>query len=199
MKIGLIGTGAVGQALAKLCTEAGHTVLLGSRTPAKDQVSLPSACADSDMVILAMPYTAAHDTLMPLADTIGDKIVVDATNPLNDDWSPLQLGETTSAGENVQDWLPRARVVKAFNTIFADIMTKQGLNRDGRAATAFIAGNDTDAVDAVKALAARMGLHPVVTGPLQISRHLEAMAHLNIAIAAGQNGGTNAAFLYHQG
>ncbi|WP_299741637.1 hypothetical protein [uncultured Tateyamaria sp.] len=54
-------------------------------------------------------------------------------------------------------------------------------------------------METVKSLTARMGLTPVVTGPLQISQHLEAMAHLNIAIAAGQNGGTNAAVLYHQG
>ncbi|WP_299596792.1 NAD(P)-binding domain-containing protein [uncultured Tateyamaria sp.] len=110
--------------MAKLGVKAEHTVFLGSRTPVKEQVSLASACADSDMVILAMPYTAARDTLVPLAAAIGNKIVVDATNPLNDDRSPLQLGESTSAGENVPDWLPQARVVKAFNIIFADIMTK---------------------------------------------------------------------------
>lgn len=199
MNIGIIGTGAVGQALARLMRTAGHKVLLGSRRPDHGEVSHEQACWDSDIVVLAVPYTAAQDTLAALADVIGDRIVIDATNPLNDDWSPLLLGQTRSAGETVQGWLPMARVVKAFNTIFADIMSAQGLDRDGAAATAFIAGDDAEAVETVKTLAGGLGLHPVVTGPLLISRHLEAMAHLNIAIAAGQNGGTNAAFLYHQG
>ena len=199
MNIGIIGTGAVGQALAHLLRTAGHKVKLGSRTPDHGTVSHERACWDSDIIILAVPYSAVQAALAPLAEVIGDRIVIDATNPLNDDWSPLQLGQSTSAGENVQGWLPRARVVKAFNTIFADIMSVQGINRDGTAATAFIAGNDIDAVNVVKTLATELGVHPMVTGPLPISRHLEAMAHLNIAIAAGQDGGTNAAFLYHQG
>ncbi|MEM8839252.1 MAG: hypothetical protein AAGE89_14250, partial [Pseudomonadota bacterium] len=58
-------------------------------------------------------------------------------------------------------------------------------------------GDDDHAIERVSELASSIGLHPIQTGPLKNSRYLEAMAHLNIAIAVGQGGGTNAAFIYH--
>jgi 8-hydroxy-5-deazaflavin:NADPH oxidoreductase len=197
MKIGIIGSGAVGAALSKLFGQAGHEVRLGSRTPNSAKVSYEDACTARDVVIIAIPFSAVETVLPALVETIGGSIVVDATNPLNPDWSPLQLGEQNSAAETISRLLPNARVVKAFNTIFADIMNHAALDRDGRAATAFIAGDDDDAIEVVARLAADVGLAPQKTGALSSARYLEAMAHLNIAIAVGQNGGTNAAFIYH--
>jgi 8-hydroxy-5-deazaflavin:NADPH oxidoreductase len=94
--------------------------------------------------------------------------------------------------------LPGARVVKAFNTVFADVMTKDRLPRGGQRATAFIASNDGRAADAVAALAQSAGFAPIKVGPLSASRYLEAMAHPNTGIAVGQKGETNAAFVHHQ-
>ncbi|MEM9808673.1 MAG: NADP oxidoreductase, partial [Cyanobacteria bacterium P01_D01_bin.56] len=92
--------------------------------------------------------------------------------------------------------LPKAYVVKAFNTIFADVMGET--MEAGQAITAFIAGDNNNAKQTVIALARDIGYAPVDTGPLFTARYLESMAHLNIQIAVGQGGGTNAAFVYLQ-
>ncbi|MEO1603425.1 MAG: NADP oxidoreductase, partial [Pseudomonadota bacterium] len=151
-----------------------------------------------EVIILAIPFFAAEDVLPTLAEQIADRIVIDATNPLNDDWSPRLLGQENSAAEEIARLLPDAKLVKAFNTIFADIMSESGFDRHGQKATLFIAGDDEVAVATVAGLASDMGLLPVRTGALTTARYLEAMAHLNIAIAVGQSGGTNAAFVYHR-
>ncbi|MEM8794274.1 MAG: NADPH-dependent F420 reductase [Pseudomonadota bacterium] len=199
MKIGIIGTGNVATRLQLLFANAGHDVVLGSRTPEATHVTYENACAGKDLIILAIPFTAVGGLLGELAHDIGSAVVVDATNPLNDDWSPYLMGDENSAGETIQALLPEAKIVKAFNTIFADIMTADGLTRKGQGATAFLAGDDDDAIGRVSELARSIGLRPVQTGPIKNSRYLEAMAHLNIAIAVGQGGGTNAAIIYDIG
>lgn len=198
MQIGIIGTGSVGTALQTLLTGAGHQVILGSRNPSGGQSTYEKACNGSEVIILAIPFFAAEDVLPTLAEQIADRIVIDATNPLNDDWSPRLLGQENSAAEEIARLLPDAKLVKAFNTIFADIMSESGFDRHGQKATLFIAGDDEVAVATVAGLASDMGLLPVRTGALTTARYLEAMAHLNIAIAVGQSGGTNAAFVYHR-
>ncbi|MEO1038675.1 MAG: NAD(P)-binding domain-containing protein [Pseudomonadota bacterium] len=198
MKIGIIGAGSVGRALAGLARNAGHAPVLSERTPSGDTVSFQEAAGVGEIVIIAIPYTATPAVLPPLAAALAGKTVVDATNPLNDDWSPKVLGAETSAAEEIAGLLPGAHVVKAFNTVFADIMTPDKLIRLGAPVTGFIAGDDDAARRQVAGLVKDMGLAPVEIGPLATARYLEAMAHLNIAIAVGQSGGTDAAFLYHQ-
>ena len=94
--------------------------------------------------------------------------------------------------------LPAARVVKAFNTIFADVRQPERILRDGQWITAFFCGDDDAAKAEVIELIPGCGFAPLDCGPLRVARFLEAMARLNIRIAVGQGGGTNAAFLYHQ-
>jgi 8-hydroxy-5-deazaflavin:NADPH oxidoreductase len=195
MKIGIIGSGNVGSALALLLRDAGHDVMFGSRTGAH---SSTEAAMHGVVVILALPYSATVDALPPLAEPLAGKIVIDATNPLNDDWSPLMLGQETSGGEEVAKLLPNSKVAKAFNTIFADIMLPDGFNRDGQSATGFVASDDPDALEIVAGLARDIGLAPVTITRLSAARFLEALAHLNIELAVGQGGGTNAAFVYHR-
>jgi len=202
MRVGIIGGGSVGGRLAVLMQAAGHDVMVGVRDPGRGAAgrayaagSLAEAASHGEVVIIAVPYTAADAALAPLAGALAGKIVVDATNPLNEDWSPLPV--ETSAAEAVAALLPGSRVVKAFNTIFADAMTPERLDRSGQRITAFIAGDDGGANGVVAELARSAGFAPVVAGPLRNARHLEAMAHLNIAIALS-GGGTNAAFLYDQ-
>jgi len=205
MKIGFIGGGNVGGNLASLLQAGGHDVTVGLRDMAEKRVDatyraaqVADAIQNAEVVFVALPYDALATTLPPLAKALSGKIVVDVSNPVNADWSPKLLGEENSAGEETQRLLPGSKVVKAFNTIFADNMRPERLDRQGQRITAFVASDDRESADAVAGLARDAGFAPVIVGPLKLARQLEAMAHLNIAVAVGQGGGTNAAFVYDQ-
>lgn len=204
MKIAVFGSGSVGSKLAKLFSDAGYSVLVCGKQENKEAgiLSFEAGAIACDAVALAIPFVALQAVLPSLDKILANKIVIDCTNPLNDDWSPLVVqddnGHTISAGEAVAAMLPSARVVKAFNTIFADVMSKEYHDRDGQRISAFVAGDDTDAVNTVQVLANAIGFAPIVAGPLVTARYIEAIAHLNIQLAVGQGGGTNAAFVYHQ-
>lgn len=189
MRIGIIGNGQVGSKLETLFTAAGHDVIAASRD------AVQKAATHGEIVVLALPYAAVKEALPSLADALAGKILVDATNPVAADWSPLLLGQENSAGEEIARLLPRSRVVKAFNSIFADVMTPNRFSGRGQRATCFVAGDDAQANQTVASLAGDAGFAPVSVGPLKLARHLEAMAHLNIAIAFA-GGGTGAAFIY---
>jgi 8-hydroxy-5-deazaflavin:NADPH oxidoreductase len=206
MKIAIIGGGNLGRRLAALWQGAGHEVRVGVRGGERPEaiappgvVSVEEAVAHGDVVVLALPFAALAVALPPIAAALARKVVVDATNPVRDDWSPLPLGEHNSAGEEAARLLPGARVVKAFNTVFADVLTPARLTRGGLPVTAFVAGDDEHANELVARLAADAGFAPLIVGPLTHARYLEAMAHLNIALAIGRGGGTDAAFVYHRG
>ncbi|MEM8945746.1 MAG: NADPH-dependent F420 reductase [Planctomycetota bacterium] len=205
MKIAVIGAGNVGRSLSNLFIAGSHDVSVGLR----DGGSLPEgfdenvkgasakdAIAGAEVVVLAIPYTACETVLPELADVLSGKIVVDATNPLNDDWSPLVLGDETSAGEENAKRLPKSHVVKAFNTVFADIMKSDDLKHHGESVTAFIAGGNEEARSKVAALANSAGFAALVVGGITNARYVEAVAHLNIQIAVGMEGGTNAGIVY---
>jgi predicted dinucleotide-binding enzyme len=206
MKIAILGSGAVGRALARLFVSAGHTVVFGGRgisdSSTLDGIQVvPSqqAATEGEIVVdLALPFGVLKDVLPTLAEALIGKVVVDATNPVQSDWSPLLLGQENSAGEEVQTkLLPRSKVVKAFNTIFADMtdVSKNQLSSSQRI-TAFVASDHADAKAVIVELARAAGFDPVDVGPLKAARHLEAVAHLNIQIAVNQKGGTNAAIVY---
>ena len=204
MKIGILGFGSVGKKLAKLFVDAGYEVMIGLRD-AKDATEVPyttgsfaEVAGQADALALAIPYAASLAALKSLAPELTGKIIIDNTNPLNEDWSPLLLGQENSAAEEIQRALPQSFVVKAFNTIFADVMQKEAHNRAGHTITAFVAGNDEIAKGKILDLVKACGFAPLNVGDITSARYLEAMAHLNIRIAVPLGGGTNAAFLYHQ-
>lgn len=206
MKIAILGNGNVGRRLGALFTTAGHEVVFAVRgaigavaVGGPSQATPGDAAAAAELLVLALPFLACEEALPPLRAALQGKIVVDATNPLQADWSPLPLGADTSGAERIAALVPGARVVKAFNTIFADVMTREGLVRGGGRVTAFLCGDDDDARARVAALAEQAGCAPVDAGPLRCARYLEAMAHLNIQLAVGMGGGTGAAFLYDRG
>lgn len=203
MKVAFIGSGNVARALGGLLHGAGHTVLLGAREASATAIGLPcvsieDAATQGEVVLVALPFLAARSVLPGLATQLAGKVVIDATNPVNADWSPMLLGQESSAGEEIGRLLPASRVAKAFNTIFADVMRADRLARESLRVTCFIAGDHSDANAKAAELATSAGFAPHIVGPLSTARHLEAMAHLNIQIAVGTKGGTNAAFVYHQ-
>lgn len=201
MRVGIIGTGRVGQAIAKGLSKTENEVRFGSRDPQKapavDGTKIDSqraVAAWADVVILAVPFSAASDTVRALdGGTLDAKVLVDATNALSTS-RDLALGFTTSGAEELAKLAPRAHVVKAFNTVFARNMSTGQLA--GEPLTLFVAGDDAAAKESVMHLGREIGFDPVDAGPLKAARYLEPMGVLSISLAFSQNLGTGIGYRF---
>ncbi len=197
MNISFVGAGNVASSLGNLFQNAGNAVKYGVQNPTDSQLSIAEACIFGEVVCFAIPFSAMEKVLTENKENLKGKIVVDITNVINlEDWSPVFLGEN-SGGEITAKLLPESKVVKAFNTIFADVMTSEKQQFNGQKLTAFIASDDAEAAEIIKNLANESGFDGLMVGGIRNARHLEAIAHLNIAIALG-GGGTDAGFAYFQ-
>ena len=188
MKVAVIGAGNVGTALATSMIRAGHEVTIASRDPAharaaaegsgaRPSESSSAAVRDADVVVLAIPYVAAGEAVAAeIAPLVDGKTLIDATNPIWPDMSGIAT-VGTSAAEEFQRRLPTAKVVKAFNTLFASRQADPKGGIDG-----FVAADDGDAKRQVLSLVESMGFTPLDVGPLSSARYLEAMAFLNITL-----------------
>ena len=184
MKIGIIGNGNVGTAIATGLTRKGHEVKFGHRDP-KEPVS--EAAKWGEVIILAVPHDAAADTAKELGSAADGKTVIDVSNALTENME-LAIGFTTSAAEEIQKKLPKAHVVKAFNTVFAQ---NQSVGRIGNEKlTLFVAGDDAKAKQTVMQLGADIGFDPVDAGKLKAARYLEPMGMLMISLGYGLGMGT---------
>jgi len=192
MKVAIIGAGNVGKALATSITNAGHDVTIaaknsGNARAAADEIGTSSADSSAaavigaDVVILAVPYAAGAQVADDIRDGVAGKTIIDVTNPLTPDYSGLATTDT-SAAEELQLRLPDARVVKAFNTIFAGNQANPTRQIDG-----YIAADDPKAKQEVMSLVESMGFTALDVGPLSSARYLEGMAYVNIGLNA-QNG-----------
>jgi predicted dinucleotide-binding enzyme len=191
MRIGIIGAGNAGGTLGTLWQQRGHAVTFGVRDPSSERVqqlvrstgarALPvrEAVQDAEVVVLATPWQAARDALAAAGDLAG-RVLIDCTNPLGRNMLP-DAGDGISAAEHVAAWAPGARVVKAFNTIGANMFANPIF--DGRHAALFICGDDADALSIVSGLAGELGFEPVESGPLQNARLTEPVAALWIWLA----------------
>jgi NADPH-dependent F420 reductase len=189
MKVAIIGTGNMGAGLASTLAAAGHEITIGARDLTKaaalaDKIGhgaigggIAAAAKLADVIILALPFGAAAEAIK-LAGDLAGKIVVDLANPISADYKELVIGHTTSAAEEVQKLAPRARVVKAFNTIFAQLLAPE--SRQGKTLQVFVAGDDAVAKAAVSELAKSAGFEAVEAGPLSNSRFLEPIGEMNI-------------------
>lgn len=193
MRVGIIGTGKVGQAIGKGLSKTAHEVRLGSRDPGKAAVaeglkveSQREVAAWADVLILAVPFSAAADTVRALDGDLGDKVLVDATNVLSPS-RDLALGFTTSGAEELAKLVPKAHVVKAFNTVFARNMSTGKVA--GETLALFVAGDDAASKDSVMRLGREIGFEPVDAGPLRAARYLEPMGVLSISLAFAQHMG----------
>ncbi|HET6266669.1 MAG TPA: NAD(P)-binding domain-containing protein, partial [Acidobacteriota bacterium] len=161
MKVGILGTGDVGRALGSGMIKEGHDVKLGSREAVNPKTqewiskngsratggTFEDAARFGDWIFICTLWTGTENALrMAGIDNFSGKIVIDTTNPLA--YEPnkipgLALGWNDSAGEQVQRWLPKAKVVKAFNIVGNPHMYKP--NFPGGPPTMFFCGNDKDA------------------------------------------------------
>jgi 8-hydroxy-5-deazaflavin:NADPH oxidoreductase len=200
MNISILGTGNIGAKLGKLLLENSYTVYYGSRradnVSSNNIVTYQKAIEKSDIIILAIPYFSVSENLRPVKQWLRNKIIIDATNPLNADWSPLLLGQENSAGEEIYRLLDESKVVKCFNTVFADNMTNEGTKMFNTLITAFLCGDDEDANKQVASIAKAINFEPLIVGGIKYARYLEAMAHMNIQLAIGKGYGTKVAYKY---
>ena len=199
MKIAIIGTGAVGVAIARGLQKTSHEVVMGTRRPDAEDVlalcretgakaDLPRLAADAaEMIVIALPFHAAEAAVRDLGSQSG-KIVIDCMNPLGmvDGSLQLTLGHSTSGGEILQSWLPDTRVVKALNQVGAEIMAEN----DGlpHRPVQFMAGDDEKAKSSVAAVLGEMGFDAHDAGDLSKARILEpfAMVWINQALFQGK-------------
>lgn len=195
MNIAILGAGNVGAALAHNLARCGQRVYFGVPDPEKHAAlaadlgahigSVADAVAASDLVILAVPFSAA----LAIAKSIPDwqsRILVDASNPLNPGLAGLSVGTTTSAAEQIAEAARNARVVKCFNVTGAENMAEP--RRLAGGVFMPVAADDEGARTTVLVLAQRMDFDPVDAGPLKAARYLEpfAMTWIHLAFATGQ-------------
>ena len=186
-KIAVIGSGKAGTALHTGLSHAGYEV----RFAKKGQIAETASWAD--VIVLAVPFGAVRDVARMLEAATDGKPVVDVTNALTPDFQ-LAVGFTTSGGEELQKLLPRAHVVKAFNTVFAQHMSNGRAN--GEQLTAFAAGDNEPARKTALELARAIGFDPVDAGPLKNARSLESLAFLNIQLSWVLRNGPNVGFKF---
>jgi 8-hydroxy-5-deazaflavin:NADPH oxidoreductase len=203
VNIAILGAGNVGMALAQAFTRRGQAVTLGVPDPAKYQAAVQAlgplarlattadAIAAGDLVILAVPYSAALSIASSVPDWQG-KVLVDATNPLAPGLAGLSVGTTTSGVEQIAQRAAGARVVKAFNATGAENMADS--RYPGGSIFMPICGDDAEARARVVALATMIGFDAVDCGALAAARYLEpfAMTWIHLALKLGQ--GRNFAF-----
>jgi len=174
-KIGIIGDGNVGSALARGLKRAGNEV----KAVGRDKAGVRETASWAEVVILAMPFAAVDDVIATAGESLAGKTVIDATNALDGQMN-LALGFNTSGAEELQRKAPKARVVKAFNTIFAQHMDSGRLG--DTPLTTFVAGDDAGAKKTTLDLARAIGFEPVDAGSLKNARLLEPLAYLNIQL-----------------
>jgi NADPH-dependent F420 reductase len=205
MTIGIIGSGNVGGTLGTRWAKAGYDIVYGTRDPQANDIkqllaqaggkaraaTLQEAARASEVLLLAMPWNATQSVLEGLGDLAG-KTLIDATNPLLADLSGLEIGTATSAAEKVAAWARGAKVVKAFNTVGANIMANPSFGAERPAL--FYCGDDATAKQTTKQLAETIGFEALDAGPLTQARLLEPFALLWISLALKYGYGRDIAF-----
>jgi 8-hydroxy-5-deazaflavin:NADPH oxidoreductase len=203
MKITVIGAGNMGSAFVKQLTRAGHQVSVIARDAAKaaqvaaanpgaQAVASAGSATGADAVILATAYSDAVTALKQAGDLQG-KVLIDITNPLTADYMGLTIGHSTSAAEEIAKAVPGADVVKAFNTLFAQVLAEGADFGNGRKASVFVAGDSERAKQTAGAIAESMGFAVVDAGSLKNARYLEPLAGLNVYLGYGAGLGTGIA------
>ncbi|SCF36700.1 NADPH-dependent F420 reductase [Micromonospora mirobrigensis] len=198
MRIGVLGTGMVGRAIAARAAELGHDVTVGTRDVAATRggdwsdwaaahptVTLAThagAVTDAELVVNA---TSGDGSLPALGaageENLAGKVLLDIANPLDfsNGFPPtLSVLNDDSLGERIQREFPRTRVVKALNTLTADLMTHPRQLADG-AHTVFVSGDDADAKKQVTELLTSFGHTDVIDlGDIGTARGTEMLLPL---------------------
>lgn len=185
--ITIIGAGDMGSAIAGLALAAGSEVQVLTReaTDLDPRVAAGTVGDEltGDVVVLALPYGAVAEVVDLYADRLDGKVVVDITNPLDfATFDALVVPDGSSAAAQIQQRVPGARVLKAFNTNFAATLASGQVGP--LPTTVLVAGDDADAKAALAG--AVSGVRVVDAGSLKRAHELEALGFLQLTLAAGE-------------
>jgi 8-hydroxy-5-deazaflavin:NADPH oxidoreductase len=172
MRFGVLGTGMVGSAISSRLASLGHEVRMGSRSAGNEKAvawaagagegasegSFADAAEFGEIIFNCTAGAGALDALAAAGEeNLAGKLVIDVSNPLDFTQTPpgLLVTNTDSLGEQIQRALPRARVVKALNTMNCDVMVEPGSVPGDH--VAFVCGNDPDAKTEAKGVLGQFG------------------------------------------
>ena len=188
------------QALAGRALTGGNAVEIIGRDRAKaDEVAAAlggatvgtsGAAPAGEIVVLAVPYASAAAVVREYGDALDGKVIVDITNPITPDFTGFVTPEGSSGAQEIAKAVPAgAHVVKAFNTLFANVLATG--TAEGRPLDVFIAGDDAHAKARVSAFIESLGLRPMDAGQLPMARALENAALLQLGLVANSVKHTN--------
>jgi 8-hydroxy-5-deazaflavin:NADPH oxidoreductase len=187
--ISIIGAGTMATALASRIAKAGHSIELINRDPvkaksladkigAKTTIGAYGEVPAGEIVILAVPYSAAAAVAADIGQSLIGKVIIDVANPVAPDMSGLVTPGGSSGAQETAKLLPSgAHVVKAFNTIFGHVLSK------GSKLDAFYAGDDAKAKALTSTFLESLGLRPFDVGGLHMAQTLEALGLMMIGLA----------------
>lgn len=190
----VIGAGSLGSAVAGIAAKGGTGVQVLARDVEKAQaVAGPLGGAagtvgdavTGEIVVLAVPHPAVADVLSAYPGAFDGKVLVDVSNPVDfSTFDDLTVPADSSAAKLLQDAVPGAQVVKAFNANFGATL---GTGAAGPVQTAvLVAGDDADAKQTLVDLVTAAGLRAVDAGSLKRARELEAIGFLQITLAGAE-------------
>ena len=187
--ISIIGSGNMATAIGTRATKHGHTIELMSRNTAKaqalaDQIGNGATVGTfgerpaGDIVIVAVLYASAVDVVAHYGDALSGKVLVDITNPFNDD----ATGLVTTAGDSMSQRIAAAapegtHVVKAFNSILCGVLA------DDKPVDVFFAGDSAEAKTTSAAFLESMDMRPLDAGGLEMAHVLEWAGVLLVGVA----------------
>ncbi|MFC9837191.1 NADPH-dependent F420 reductase [Rhodococcus sp. NPDC127530] len=186
--ISIIGSGNMASAIGALAVKGGNAVEILGRDPAKAKEvaaalgggATAGTWGDApagDIVILAVLFDAAVPIVSLYGDALAGKILVDITNPFNPSVTGLAVPADTSNAHMVAKAAPAsAHVVKAFNTLFRDVLAAGG------PLDVFMAGDDAQAKADLSAFIESLGLRPRDTGDLSMAHWLEGAGLLSVGV-----------------
>ena len=191
--ISIIGTGNMARTIGALAVAGGNTVEVIGRDPAKTKelaaalggatVGTAGTAPAGDIVILAVPYTSTAAVVSEYGDALHGKVIIDITNPITADFKGFLTPDGSSGAQEVAKAAPAdAHVVKAFNTLFSQVLATSPA--EGRPLDVFIAGDDAQAKTRVSAFIESLGLRPLDTGQLPMARALENVALLQLGLVS---------------
>jgi len=185
MKIGIIGTGEIGSALARHWSAAGHQLVISSRHPEQLQafakelgpnvkVGTPrEAAAFGDVLMMAVPYGALPQVGRDYAAELKDKVVLDAGNPYpSRDGDMAVRDRQRGTGVASAEYLPGTRLVRAFNAINSGPLERDAFRKPERLGIP-LAADDAEAMKIAGQLVSDAGFDPVPVGKLSRAREFD--------------------------